>query len=185
MSKYNEKIINFAWKCYKRLLLLPYNSEVCTAEIAHLIINDTVCEDFPDLMDVHYALREIIKSEGAYIMDNTKYYFNCVGTPENIPYFFRPKYPLGWAIFQNLLIQVESNYNDEGTQYAKEIINATDWDYKGYDQPIPLKEAYKWLEKAYKKGCSLKIVADPEYLEGGIYEGQCDGWKYHFELDIN
>ena len=179
--KYTSESYYRGWACYKFLLKQPYNIEISTAEIIEFISKDT---PHSDLMKIHYALMDIVKSEDAYIIDNTKYYFQCIGTPENIPYFFRPKYPMGWAIFQNLLSQAES-LNDDDARYAKEIVNATDWDYKGYDQPIPLKETYKWLEKAYKKGCSLKVVADSKYLEGGINEGQCDGWKYHFELDIN
>lgn len=112
MPKHSEEIKRIAWACYKYLLILPYNSEISTSEIAQIILTEKDFQGISDLMDVHYALMDIIKSEGAYIMDNTKYYFQCVGTPENIPYFFRPKYPIGWAIFQNLLSQIQGNPND-------------------------------------------------------------------------
>ncbi len=184
MAKYDEETLLLARLCYKKLLTLPYNSEVSTSEIASEVFVESGKVPFMDFMQVHFALYDLVKTEGAYIMDNTKYAFQAVGLPENIPYFFRPKHPLGWALFQELLLSAASSRDDESTLYAKEIVGITDWNYHGYEKPIPLKDAYIWLEKAYRKHCCLKVVPDADYLEGGSRHGQCDGWSYHFELDL-
>ena len=159
MAKYDDETLLLARQCYRNV-------------------------PFMDFMQVHFALYDLVKTEGAYVMDNTKYAFQTVGLPENIPYFFRPKHPLGWALFQELLLSAASSSDDESTLYAKEIVGFTDWNYQGYEKPIPLKDAYIWLEKAYRKHCYLKVVPDADYLEGGSRHGQCDGWSYHFELDL-
>lgn len=185
MAKYDDAMLRSASLCYRKLLRLPYNSEVCTSDIASNVMEESGERIIPDFMQLHFALYDLVKSEGAYVMDNTKYAFQVAGLPENIPYFFRPKHPLGWALFQSLLWSAKSDRNDDKTRYAKEIVNITDWDYHGYEQPIPLKQAYIWLEKAYKKNCRLKVVPDADFLEGGSRYGQCDGWSYHFELDLD
>ena len=97
MAKYDEETLLLARLCYKKLLTLPYNSEVSTSEIASEVFVESGKVPFMDFMQVHFALYDLVKTEGAYIMDNTKYAFQAVGLPENIPYFFRPKHPLGWA----------------------------------------------------------------------------------------
>lgn len=184
MSSYDDYTLLLANICYRKLLTLPYNSEICTSDITSEVLAESGENVVPDFMQVHFALYDLVKSEGAYVMDNTKYAFQAVGLPENIPYFFRPKHPLGWALFQELLLIAASNSDDESTLYAKEIVGITDWNYQGYEKPIPLKDAYIWLEKAYRKHCSLKVVSDADYLEGGSQHGQTDGWSYHFELDL-
>ncbi len=185
MPKYDDYTLQLANLCYRKLLTLPYNSEVCTSDIVSEVLVESGENKIPDFMQVHFALYDLVKSKGAYVMDNTKYAFQTVGLPENIPYFFRPKHPLGWAIFQSLLWSAASDRGNDETLYAKEIVSITDWDYHGYEQPIPLKQAYIWLEKAYRKQCRLKVVLDAEFLKGGSRYGQCDGCSYHFELDLD
>lgn len=70
----------------------------------------------------------------------------------------------------------------EENGYAKRIICATDYFDMSYDVQIPVKTAYKWLEKAYNRNCRLKVVPNKEYLEERNL--QLNGWEQHFELDI-
>lgn len=187
MAKYDDKTMEFACRCYDKLKSLPYCSEVSTSNVISMVLEDFNTNEIPDATKVHFALADMVKSDGAFVMDDTKYFMQCVGLPEFIPYFFRPKHPLGWALFQNLLRIYEGlNFDSDEYQYAKEIIKGTNWEtvYYGYDVPIPLSKTFIWLERAYKKNCRLKVVPDPEFQEGGRRYSHCDGWRYHYELDL-
>lgn len=68
---------------------------------------------------------------------------------------------------------------------SKEIVSMSDYDYHGYEQPMPLHHVYKMLAKAYRKKCGLIIVPDPEFQDGGPLHDMCDGWSYHLELETD
>ena len=177
MAKYSEDIKQLAQMCYKRLVMMPYDSHVCTSELLSEIEDDGVVRELPDMFDLHNALMDCIRENRAYEADSTDTAFMCLGLPYNIPFYFRPKvsYRLGWALFQTLM--------HSGDPQAKEIVAMSDYDYHGYEQPMPLYHVYNMLAKAYRKKCGLKIVADPEFQEGGALHDQYDGWSYHLELD--
>lgn len=182
--RYKERNKELALQCYNYLKSLPDNSEVSTWEIVEKVLKGSDISEIEDeLFEVHYYIRFLIGREGLYIMDNSKYRDLCVGLPYNVPYFFRKRYPLGMKIFSKLVEKAEKgDIDEEETNYARIIVYATDYFNHSYDTPIPVKDAYIWLEKAHKKNCRLKVVPNNKYFNGECQ--QFDGWEYHFELDI-
>lgn len=122
-------------------------------------------------------------------------------------------YPLqrGKEIYDDYLQKYDDNnfVDDNEREYIESILMATHGaHFVTYDSRIPLFHTYIMLYKAEKYNCRLKIKMNPEYLSGndlveylknnppevidgiempsiaGTRAGQCDGWEYHFELDI-
>ena len=117
----------------------------------------------------------------------------------------------GKEIYEEYLQKCYDNNfeDDDEREYIISILIATHGaHFVSYDSPIPLNHTYIMLYKAEKYNCRLKIEVNPEYISGdnlveylnnnppeiidgievppiaGSRAGQCDGWQYHFELDI-